>query len=91
MQHGLSRASFIPPIEVRDLRELTRYRTSLTREQSRLSNRIQKVAESGDIKLSQVATDALGVSGRAMLYALVRGETDVEVMAEMSHKRLRGK
>ncbi len=58
------RASFIPPLEIRELRELTRYRQSLIREQTALSNRVQKLAESGNIKLSQVASDALGVSGQ---------------------------
>ncbi len=91
LQHGLLRASFIPPVEIRELRELTRYRKSLTRERTRIANRIHKVAESGNIKFGQVATDALGVSGRAMLHALAAGETDVEKMAEMSHKRLRDK
>ena len=91
LQHGLLKASFIPPMEIRELRELTRYRKCLTRERTRIANRIHKVVESGNIKLGQVATDALGVSGRAMLHALAAGETDVEKMAEMSHKRLRDK
>ena len=91
LQHGLLKASFIPPVEVRELRELTRYRKSLTRERTRVANRIQKVAESGNIKLGQVATDTLGVSGRSMLKALAAGETDIEKMADMSKKLLRNK
>jgi len=76
LRHGLLQASFIPPLEIRELRELTRYRDSVVREQSRVANRIQKVIESGNVKLGQVASDALGASGRAMLWALARGETD---------------
>src|SRR5215211_1429406 len=67
---GLLKASFIPPIEIRELRELTRYRSQLVKEQSAIANRIQKLAESGNIKLAQVASDALGESGKAMLRAL---------------------
>src|SRR5207245_1606763 len=67
LQHGLVSPSFIPPIEIRELRELTRYRESLIREQTAVANRIQKLIESGNIKLGQVASDVLGASGRAML------------------------
>lgn len=91
LRHGLLKASFIPPLEIRELRELTRYRQSLIREQASLSNRVQKIAESGNIKLSQVASDALGVSGRLMLRALANGETDVEKMSQMARSRLRNK
>jgi transposase len=89
LRHGLLKPSFIPPLEIRELRELTRYRQSLIREQASVSNRVQKIAESGNIKLSQVASDALGVSGRLMLRALANGETDVEKMSEMARTRLR--
>src|SRR2546429_7109895 len=75
LRHGLLRPSFIPPRHIRELRELTRYRESLVREQTSLANRIQKLVESGNIKLGQVATDALGVSGLQMLRALAAGET----------------
>ena len=91
LRHGLLKASFIPPLEIRELRELTRYRNSIIREQATISNRVQKIAESGNIKLSQVASDALGVSGRLMLRALAEGETDAEKMSELARARLRNK
>jgi len=91
LRHGLLTASFIPPPEIRELRELTRYRTSLAGELTRIANRIQKVIESGNVKLGQVASDALGKSGRAMLAALARGETDTERMANMAHTTLKHK
>ncbi|MEJ7665271.1 MAG: transposase [Hymenobacter sp.] len=91
MRHGLLKPSFIPPAHIRELRELTRYRESLVREQTALSNRIQKLIESGNIKLSQVVSDALGVSGRQMLRALAEGETDVERMSEMARRRMKRK
>jgi len=91
LRHGLLRASFIPPLEIRELRELTRYRTTLTQELTRVVNRIQKVIESGNIKLGQVASDVMGVSGRAMLTALAHGETDTKRMTEMAHKQLKKK
>jgi hypothetical protein len=70
---------------------LTRYRDGLVREQSRVANRIQKVIESGNIKLGQVASDALGVSGRAMLWALARGETDGVKLAALARRQLKTK
>src|SRR5215831_1807997 len=82
LRHGLLKASFIPPLPIRELRELTRYRESLVREQTTLANRIQKLIESANIKLGQVASDALGASGKLMLRALAAGETDA---AQMSH------
>lgn len=91
LRHGLLKASFIPPPEIRELRELTRYRDSLVREQSGVANRIQKVIESGNIKLGQVASDALGASGRAMLWALARGETDPGKLAALARRRLKEK
>jgi len=91
LRHGLLKASFIPPMEIRELRELTRYRQSLIREQTALSNRVQKLSESGNIKLSQVASDALGVSGKLMLRALADGETDAEKMAQLARRRMRSK
>jgi len=91
LRHGLLKPSFIPPLEIRELRELTRYRQSLVREQVSVANRVQKTAESGNIKLSRVASDALGVSGRRMLRALAEGETDVEKMSQMARTRLRDK
>jgi transposase len=91
LRHGLLKASFIPPLEIRELRELTRYRQSLIREQTATSNRVQKLIESGNIKLSQVASDALGVRGRQMLRALAEGETDAEKMAQMARRRMKSK
>lgn len=69
LRHGLLKPSFIPPLPIRELRELTRYRESLVREQTALANRIRKLIESANIKLGQGASDALGVSGKAMLRA----------------------
>lgn len=91
LRHGLLRASFIPPAEIRELRELTRYRESLVREQSAVANRIQKVIESGNIKLGQVASDALGASGRQMLWSLARGETDAVKLAALAQRKLKEK
>lgn len=91
LRHGLLRASFIPPPEIRELRELTRYRESLVREQSAVANRIQKVIESGNIKLGQVVSDALGASGRKILWALARGETDPVKLAALAQRQLKEK
>ena len=91
LRHGLLKPSFIPPLHIRELRELTRYRESLVREQTALANRIQKLIESGNIKLSQVVSDALGVSGKQMLRALAAGETDVAKMSEMARRRMKRK
>jgi transposase len=91
LRHGLLKASFIPPLEIRELRELTRYRQTLVKEHTALANRIQKLIESANIKLGQVATDVLGASGRQMLRALADGETDVEVLVEMARSSLRTK
>jgi transposase len=91
LRHGLLRASFIPPPEIRELRELTRYRESLVREQSAVANRIQKLIESGNIKLAQVASDALGASGRRILWALAGGETDPAKLAALAQRQLKEK
>jgi len=91
LRHGLLRASFIPPLEIRELRELTRYRQSLVHEQSAVANRIQKVIESANIKLGQVASDALGASGRAILWELTRGETDPVKLASLAKGKLKEK
>jgi transposase len=73
LQHGLLKASFVPPTPQRELRELTRQRAQLVNEQTSVANRIQKVLEDANIKLASVASDILGVSGRAMLGALIGG------------------
>jgi transposase len=91
LQHGLLKASFVPPAPIRELRDLTRQRTQLIQEKSAAANRIQKVLEDANIKLASVATDVLGVSGRDMLEALIAGETDPAKLAELARKRLREK
>ena len=85
------RASFIPPPAQRELRELTRHRSTFVRERATLVNRVQKVLESANIKLASVATEVLGVSGRARLRALIAGETEPAAMAELAKGRLRTK
>jgi transposase len=91
LQHGLLKASFVPPEPIRELRDLTRQRTQLIGERASAANRIQKVLEDANIKLAGVASDVLGVSGRDMLEALIVGETDAEKLAELARKRLREK
>jgi transposase len=91
LQHGLLRPSFIPPLPIRELRDLTRQRTQLIRERASVSNRVEKVLEDANIKLASVATEVLGKSGRAMIRALIGGETDGARMAEMAQSRLRSK
>jgi transposase len=91
LQHGLLKASFIPPVGQRELRELTRFRTSFVRERATLANRLQKVLESANIKLASVASDVLGVSGRAMLAAVIEGRATPEQMATLAKGRLRAK
>jgi transposase len=88
---GLLKASFVPPEPVRHLRDLTRYRTSLTAERTREVQRLEKELEDAGIKLSSVATDIMGVSGRAMLNALIAGERDVHTLARMAKARMRPK
>lgn len=90
-QHGLLRNSFVPSRVIRDLRDLTRGRARLAQEHSSLSNRVQKVLEDANIKLASVASDVLGVSGRLMLKAMMQGQTDVEILADMAKGRLREK
>jgi transposase len=91
LRHGLLKASFIPPAHIRELRELVRYRQSLVKEQTAVANRIQKLIESGNIKLGQVVSDVLGVSGRAMLRALAAGETSAREMAQLARPNLKVK
>ena len=91
MELGLLSPSFIPPRPQRDLREATRYRTTLVQERARVVNRIQKLLEGVNIKLASVASDVLGQSGRAMLAALVAGQTDAAAMAELALGKLRAK
>ena len=91
LRHGLLRASFIPPREIRELRELTRYRQTLLREHTAVANRLQKLLESGNIKLGQVASDVLGLSGRLRLYALAEGGQDARKLAELAQGKLKNK
>ena len=88
---GLLKASFVPPEPIRQLRDLTRYRSTLAAERTREAQRLEKELEDAGIKLSIVATDILGRSGRAMLAALIEGERDVHVLAEMAKARMRPK
>jgi transposase len=91
LQHGLLRASFIPDRPQRELRDLTRTRTTLIDERSGAVNRLQKVLEDANIKLAGVATDIMGASGRAILAALLAGATDPATLAELAKGKLRAK
>jgi transposase len=88
LAHGLIRASFIPPASIRELRDLTRHRKRLIRDRVNAANRIHKLLEGANIKLGNVVTDVLGVSGRAMLNALVAGETDPTRLANLARGSL---
>jgi transposase len=91
LQHGLLRGSFVPPTPIRQLRDLTRMRASLRQDHTAVANRMQKVLEDANIKLAAVASDWLGVSGRAILAQLLAGEEDAEKLAALSRGRLRSK
>jgi transposase len=91
VEHGLVRPSFVPPRPIRQLRDLTRYRKVVIQERTREVQRLEKVLEDAGIKLSSVASDILGVSGRAMLAALIGGSCDPAAMAELARGRLRAK
>lgn len=91
LEHGLLTPSYVPSRAQRDLRDLTRHRAQLMGEHTRVANRIHKVLEDANVKLSSVATDILGVSGREILQALIAGEQDAERMANLARKRLRNK
>jgi transposase len=91
LQHGLLTPSFVPPPEIRELRDLTRQRTQLVRDRATVVNRIHKVLEEANIKLASVATDVLGKSGRDMIAALIAGETDPDPLAELARGSLRKK
>ncbi|ADG04982.1 IS110 family RNA-guided transposase [Kyrpidia tusciae] len=91
LRHGLLQASYIPNREQRELRELIRYRRSLIEERAREVNRIQKVLEGANIKLSSVASDTLGKSGRAILEAMIDGEKNPEVLSELAKGRMKTK
>jgi transposase len=91
LEHGLLRGSFVPPRVIRELRDLTRYRKRLVQTHTQETQRIQKTLEDAGIKLDSVASHVMGVSGRAMLRALVAGERDPKVLAEMAKGKLRKK
>lgn len=91
MLHGLLKASFIPAKPQRELRELTRYRPTVVRERARIVNRVAKLLEGTNIKLSSVVTDVMGVSARAMLTELAAGTTDPQALADLAKGRLRNK
>jgi transposase len=91
LRHGLLRPSFVPSRPERELRELTRYRTSLLRERASEINRLQKVLEGANIKLASVVSNVMGVSGRAMITALVAGEDDLQALADLARGKLQGK
>ena len=91
LRHGLLEASFVPPVEVRELRDLCRMRTTLVRECVQVGNRIRKVLEDANVKLDSVASDTLGVSGRLMIDALIAGETDPAALASLAKGRMRSK
>ena len=91
VEHGLVRPSFVPPKPIRELRNLTRYRKAQIEERTREAQRLDKILQDAGIKLSSVASDVLGVSGRAMLRALIAGTRDPETLAELARGTLRRK
>lgn len=91
LEAGLLHSSFVPPPPIRELRDLTRYRVQQTRDRSQEVNRLHKVLEDAGIKLTGVLTDVMGVSGRAMVEALVHGTTDPQVLADLARGTLRKK
>jgi transposase len=91
LQHGLLQGSFVPAAPQRELRELTRQRMQLMHQKASVANRLQKILEDANIKLASVATDVLGVSGRDMLQAIIAGQDDPQVLAELARRRLRAK
>lgn len=91
LEHGLLRSSFVPPPAIRELRDVTRYRLQQVRDRAQEVNRLCKVLEDAGLKLSSVASDVLGASGRAMITALVEGTTDPQVLADLARGKLRKK
>lgn len=91
LQHGLLKASFIPSQEQRELRDLTRYRTTLVEERARIVNRLQKTLEDTNLKLGDVVSDITGKSAQAILRGLLAGETDPAVLADLARGRLKAK
>lgn len=91
LQHGLLRGSFVPAAPQRELRELTRQRMQMMHQKASVANRIQKILEDANVKLASVATDVLGMSGRDMLQAIIAGEENPKVLAELARRKLRAK
>lgn len=91
LQHGLLKASFIPPRDQRDLRDLVRHRQTLVEERNRITNRLQKLLEQANLKLASVASDLQGVTAQAILHALLAGEQDPQALAGLARGRLRTK
>lgn len=91
MRNGLLRGSFIPPLHIRQLRDLSRYRTKLNNNIAAEKNRLQKYLEDANIKLSSVATDTLGVSGRNMIREIIKGNTDRDELSNLAKGRLNSK
>jgi transposase len=91
LQHGLLKGSFVPATAIQDLRDLTRYRAELRQSQNRVANRIQKLLEQANLKLSSVVSNTLGVSGRLMLEAIVAGVDDAQKLAQLARGRLKAK
>jgi len=91
LDHGMLRPSFIPPREIRELRDLVRYRVSLKHGHTRIANRLHKVLQDADLKLSSVMSDILGVSGRQILSQLAKGNCDPVALADLARANLRGK
>ena len=91
LQHGLLKGSFVPPTPIQDLRDLTRYRAELRQSQNRVANRIQKLLEQANLKLSSVASNTLGVSGRLILEAIIAGQENAPQLAQMARGRLKSK
>ena len=90
-EHGLVRPSFVPPADIRALRDLTRYRRTLIEERTRAIQRLEKVMQDARIKLTSVASTLLGKSGRAIIDALLAGVSDPVALAELTKGRLRSK
>lgn len=91
LRSGLIRGSFIPPKDIRELRDLTRYKRKLVQTISAEKNRIQRVLEDANIKLSSVVSDVFGVSGTEIIEALLNGETDVEELSKLAKGKLKNK
>jgi transposase len=91
LQWGLLRSSFVPPAAIRELRDLTRSRAVLEQQGAAIVNRLHKVLEDANLKLGAVASDIVGVSGRAMLRALIAGEQDPTTLAQLARRSLRRK